>query len=455
MQNILFQSGGPIDYEFDWDDKMVYLKYHKDFVIDQHSCCATRADNNSKKYFDYFDKYLKTTFLKNKKNPYIIIDCEGFFTNLDNIQFKKSLINTCNIQGLDIYLWEIPIIGLQKDPGIKFTNEADVIYNINAADSVLHGFQEGNPVCYEFEKIQQFVTRNKLKNVTVNTGLYNQHQYFDHYSFKLKTQDIYLSCTVTPDKDTVIKTFSYNRDITIPESKQIQHKFINLNKRYEGFRQVVAAHMLDKDCILSYIHKHTDLYIKENNNTKMLKNTDRYWKSINNRVSFDCAELFKDFNNLESNMHTLETKQIFAVDRNTNDTNWMKLTNDEEYDVPTAHYYQAFCAVVNESTFAFPVAHFADKTINAIKCYRPFVLVAPPHTLEYMHQLGFKTFNDWWNEDYDKEETHLQRLKSVLQLINSIDSMSIKQCRHMYEQMIPTLKHNYALLGDIRQQKGI
>jgi len=452
---VSFTCNEEISQPFEWDDNLVYFNYGTEFAIDKKGRYASRANPNSRNYFSYYDTYLKNTFLKNKINPYMVIDAEGSFKNLDDVKLDKYLQEICNSKRMDIYLWEIPIIGVESNPGISFDSFADIIYDFDKADSVMHGTQCQELRCYEFEKIKEFTKQNNLQNVTVHTGLYDQEQYFEHYDFKLKTQDIYLSCTVIPTDSKYTKTFTYNPNTTIPNKNKIKHKFINLNKRYEGFRQIVAAHMLDKDCVCSYIHKHTDLYIKENNRVTLLKDSNWYWEDINHRVSFDCKDLFNEFINLEYNSKKLEEKQVLTVDRSVEDREWLQLDNDEEFYVPTNDYYSAFCAVVSESTFAFPVAHFADKTINAIKLHRPFVLVAPPRTLEYMKKLGFKTFDKWWNESYDTEKNHLQRLKSVLHLINDIDKMNIEECQEMYKDMIPVLEHNFALLKQIRHHKGL
>lgn len=452
----MFETNGKIRYKFEWDDKMVYLNYGEEYAIDKNSKWADRSDDVAKEYFSYFDEYLESTFLENIDNPYMIIDAEGSFNNLDDVTFEDQLVEKCNEEGLDIFLWEIPIIGLFDEPGITFSNVADIIYDFRKADSVLHGYiDKQDPVCYEFVKIRQFVNKNNLTKVTVNTGLYNQEMFFNE-DFELKTRDLYLSAIVTPDKENDVTTFTHNPKIEPPCKNDIDYKFINLNKRYEGFRQVVAAHMNKKDCLTSYIHKHTDLYYYESGlGRKKLKDVDWYWNDINYRMPFNVEELYDQFPKLQSNIDELEEKKVLSVDKTLSDDQWLELDNDEEFQIPNEHYQSAFCAVVNESTFAFPVAHFADKTLNAIKCYRPFILVAPPHTLEYMQTLGFKTFSDFWNEDYDKEENHRQRMESVLKLINKIDKLDVEECKEMYEKMLPILKHNYKLLEKIRYQEGI
>jgi hypothetical protein len=120
--------------------------------------------------------------------------------------------------------------------------------------------------------------------------------------------------------------------------------------------------------------------------------------------------------------------------------------------IPAEHYHSCFCSIVTESEFAQPCGHYADKTLNAIKCFRPFVLVAPPHTLEYLKLSGVKTFSDYWDESYDEEENHEQRLIKILKLIDYIDSKSIEELRDMYIDMKPILEHNYNVIKKIKYQ---
>jgi hypothetical protein len=73
-------------------------------------------------------------------------------------------------------------------------------------------------------------------------------------------------------------------------------------------------------------------------------------------------------------------------------------------------------------------------------------LVAPPHTLRYLKEEGYKTFNEFWDESYDEYENHGERLMKIFDLIDYIDSKSIDELHELYEQMKPILKHNYDLI---------
>jgi hypothetical protein len=105
-------------------------------------------------------------------------------------------------------------------------------------------------------------------------------------------------------------------------------------------------------------------------------------------------------------------------------------------------YLKSFCAVVTESYFAMPTGIVSEKVLNAIKLGRPFVLVAPPNTLEYMQKLGFQTFGRYWDEAYDSEQNHEQRLLKIIEVLDYIDSMSIDTLKVWYANMKDILEHN-------------
>jgi hypothetical protein len=111
-------------------------------------------------------------------------------------------------------------------------------------------------------------------------------------------------------------------------------------------------------------------------------------------------------------------------------------------------YAGTFCAVVTESIFAQPVATVSEKPFNAIQNKRPFVVVGTPYTLELLHEMGFKTFNSFWDESYDTEMHHEQRLIKILNLLDTIGNMSIIECQEMYKEMQDVLEHNYKNLNN-------
>jgi hypothetical protein len=105
-------------------------------------------------------------------------------------------------------------------------------------------------------------------------------------------------------------------------------------------------------------------------------------------------------------------------------------------------YQEIFVDVITETRFAQPTANFSEKVFQAMQYFRPFILVAPPFTLEYVRSLGFKTFSDFWDESYDTETNHGQRLIKIFKLIDTIEQMGFEDIKQMYQDMLPIIEHN-------------
>jgi len=112
-------------------------------------------------------------------------------------------------------------------------------------------------------------------------------------------------------------------------------------------------------------------------------------------------------------------------------------------------YADTFCAVITESRFASPFGNFSEKTFAPIGMLKPFILVAPYATLQYLKEFGFRTWDQWWDESYDLEADPAKRLLKIFDIIDYIDSKSIEELREMYQQMRPILEHNQKILGTI------
>jgi hypothetical protein len=112
-------------------------------------------------------------------------------------------------------------------------------------------------------------------------------------------------------------------------------------------------------------------------------------------------------------------------------------------------YKECFCAVINETRYAQPFGYFSEKTTTAIESKLPIILVAPPRTLEYLKTFGFKTFDRWWDESYDLEEDHEERLIKIFELIDFINDKPLEELKKIYDEMKDILEHNARLVKTI------
>lgn len=108
--------------------------------------------------------------------------------------------------------------------------------------------------------------------------------------------------------------------------------------------------------------------------------------------------------------------------------------------------YQDFLIDIVAETFTTGNCFFiTEKTVRPMLLKKPFVVFGSRDYLAYLRQLGFRTFNDFWDEDYDGYDG-ASRLIKIQQLIDNLAQKPISELEQMYWDMQYTLDHNYNLL---------
>ena len=88
---------------------------------------------------------------------------------------------------------------------------------------------------------------------------------------------------------------------------------------------------------------------------------------------------------------------------------------------------------------------FAEEVIFPFLLKKPFIVFGSKDYLAYLRQMGFRTFNDFWDEEYDGYEG-ADRFIRILGLIDSLAAKTTSELENMYWDMQYTLDHNYNLL---------
>jgi hypothetical protein len=88
----------------------------------------------------------------------------------------------------------------------------------------------------------------------------------------------------------------------------------------------------------------------------------------------------------------------------------------------------------------------SEKTVRPMLLKKPMIIMGPINYLEYLRQMGFRTFHDFWDEDYDGY-SGADRYSKILKLMHQLSQMSVTQLESMYWDMQYTLDHNYNLLA--------
>jgi hypothetical protein len=80
-------------------------------------------------------------------------------------------------------------------------------------------------------------------------------------------------------------------------------------------------------------------------------------------------------------------------------------------------------SVILETVVDGSKIHLTEKTLRPIACGHPFVLLAGPGALAYLKSYGFKTFNEFWDESYDKEPNTVKRMEKIVQTMQQIQQL--------------------------------
>jgi len=102
--------------------------------------------------------------------------------------------------------------------------------------------------------------------------------------------------------------------------------------------------------------------------------------------------------------------------------------NNEKHD----NYFREF----HRETF------LTEKSTRPMLNLHPQIIYSGAGTLEYYKEKGFKTFSNYWNEDYDNEEDGKKKLQMIIDIIKDLNNKHIDEIHDMYWDMMPILKHN-------------
>jgi hypothetical protein len=166
--------------------------------------------------------------------------------------------------------------------------------------------------------------------------------------------------------------------------------------------------------------------------------------NIDQRELFEIQKLFQNDNN--SFINFANTLKYFPLRHSEVSDYAPGYSMTDEFTNQTKTIYQHFLIDIVAEPFTSGDCFFiTEKTIRPMLLKKPMIVMASKNHLDYLHQMGFRTFSDFWSEEYDGFEERDRYLK-ILELIDLIAKKSINELKDMYMAMQYTLNHNYNLL---------
>ena len=104
-----------------------------------------------------------------------------------------------------------------------------------------------------------------------------------------------------------------------------------------------------------------------------------------------------------------------------------------------------FLWVASETKKTHDGVYITEKTWKAIAYGSPFVINGDNRSLQYLKDMGFKTFDQYWDESYD-EVDDIKKIKIIVEIIKNLCEKSLNEINDLYKDMIPILQHNQKIL---------
>jgi hypothetical protein len=105
-------------------------------------------------------------------------------------------------------------------------------------------------------------------------------------------------------------------------------------------------------------------------------------------------------------------------------------------------YQHFFIDIVVETHVTGDCFFMSEKTFRPFIAKRPFIIMGPVNYLANLKRLGFKTFNEFWDEGYD-EYGNQNRIHQIDGLLSVLSEKSVDQMQTMLDNMSDILEHNY------------
>lgn len=121
--------------------------------------------------------------------------------------------------------------------------------------------------------------------------------------------------------------------------------------------------------------------------------------------------------------------------------NWANELSNEDYE-------KTFVSIVTETLTDKNTLFLSEKIFKPLYVGHPFLVIGNPGTLKKLKEMGYKTFDKWWDESYDDETDLYQRIRKIVGILNDLSKKEVSELERMRAEMVEILKdnqHNYRM----------
>lgn len=188
-----------------------------------------------------------------------------------------------------------------------------------------------------------------------------------------------------------------------------------------------------------------DLKNYQNNYNKFLNNKNKlHFLCFNGMPRFNRILMFNELNENEkligksiTTLRSGEKNYYYDI------PNWniRKLSAGASLNIQA--HLDCFLNIVTETLIDGNSIFLSEKTYKPIYMCQPFIIFGNPHSLKKLKELGYKTFDKWWDESYDMELDINDRFKKIICILEEIAEWDMDKCFSIKQEMQDILIHNY------------
>lgn len=185
-----------------------------------------------------------------------------------------------------------------------------------------------------------------------------------------------------------------------------RYLFLSYNRQYRHHRIRFMIDLLDKDLI-----------------NKGLISLNKL-----NDVPYETSDENKDF---------LINKTPLIID------SLPDLTYNLAINITNQDYERTFMSVVTETLADDNTLFFSEKIWKPIMVGHPFMVYGNQGSIRYLKNLGFKTYDKWFDESYDDEPDRDMRSKMIVNELERLSKKSLDELKSMRDEMKETCEYNF------------
>lgn len=380
-------------------------------------------------------------------------------------EWIDNQLEACPIQNYDIYQNYID----ELDPSVRFENYyfvspslATLIYkkelielgdefnyedalgfminDIKNNDGVIANVEKGNS-CIIFDMGVELVNEETYRLVDKhfsNLKCHNNIKYWTMYEncdWKGTIEIISASRTALRYGD-----WNWNEGLSIPLTDDEPRHILTLNRRLRVNRTLLMAELVkrnlnvSKDFYLSFLGSANDNITQQNDKDAIMGfatwYSREYGKEIFERVAEEIYDTRLPYNP--------------TVDRD----EWFGSSSLDRVSEMFPIRQKIYAEVITEFTSTNDgMVSISEKLSQAILSKKPFIVVGDKGFMAHLKELGFRTFDDFWSEEYDSANQIQQRVELVGDSIEKILTipLEVDDCGVVIydNNMQEILEHNY------------